>query len=257
MVNLNNRLAELETCADLSGRNSRECASVLRQELIAVLERAAPVYRARWWPEHDRANRSWIASVAPLVRQFGGGLARQLSTTYRAEWPTGRLRVDVVFYGGPYGAYTSLDPVHLTISSSDERNQGPAALEVLFHEASHSLAAAVRDAIVRECRARGKPIPRDLWHALLFYTTGEIVKRTLSAPDASARPATRREPGGAGPAEAAARGGAGPYTPYAYRYGLYARGWNNYQRVLERYWQPYLDGKVEFETALARLVSAL
>jgi hypothetical protein len=51
--------------------------------------------------------------------------------------------------------------------------------------------------------------------------------------------------------------GRGSYTPYAYRYGLYARGWSAYQRVLERYWQPYLDGRVEFDTAVARLVSAL
>jgi len=27
--------------------------------------------------------------------------------------------------------------------------------------------------------------------------------------------------------------------------------------VLERYWQPYLDGKADFDGAVARLVSAL
>lgn len=239
MMNIKNRLVDLETCADLSGRSSAECASGLRQEMVAVLERAAPVYRAHWWPEHDHSNRSWIASVAPMVRQFGGTLAQQLAETYRADWPPGRIRVDVVIYGGPFGAYTSLEPTRVTLSSSDARNQGPAALEVLFHEASHALAGSVRDAIARECRRRGKPIPRDLWHALLFYTTGEVVKRTLSAPE-----------GAAGRNSAA-------YTPYAYRYGLYARGWSTYQKVLERYWQPYLDGKVAFDTALARLVSAL
>ncbi len=239
MVNIKNRLAELETCADLSGRSSPHCTSGMRRELIAILERAAPVYRARWWPAHDQANRSWIASVTPPVRQLGGELAQQLSETYHADWPAGPIRVEVVLYAGPFGAYTTLDPVRLTISSSDPRNQGPAALEVLFHEASHALAGAVRDAIARECRMRGKPIPRDLWHALLFYTTGEMVKRALSAPDISAA----RGPGG--------------YTPYAYRYGLYARGWSAYQRLLERYWQPYLDGKVAFDTAVARLVSAL
>jgi len=239
MVNIKNRLAELETCTELSGRVAPRCASGLRKELVAVLERAAPVYRARWWPAHDRSNRSWIASVGPMVRQLGGELAQQLSETYHEEWPAGQLRVDVVLYGGPFGAYTTLDPVRLTISSSDPRNQDSAALEVLFHEASHALAGAVRDAIVRECRMRGKPIPRDLWHALLFYTTGEMVKRALVA---SGNPAAR---------------GPGSYTPYAYRYGLYARGWSAYQRVLERYWQPYLDGKVEFATAVARLVSAL
>ncbi len=249
MVNINNRLAQLEGCAELSGRGSRECASGLRQELIAALERAAPVYRARWWREHDQSNRSWVASVGPLVRQFGAGLAQQLSATYRADWPAGQMRVDVVFYGGPFGAYTSLDPVHLTLSSSDPRNQGPAALEVLFHEASHALAGAVRDAIARECRARGKPIPRDLWHALLFYTTGEMVKRALSAPESFAGR-------GFGTAEGPA-GGTGNYKPYAYRFGLYARGWAHYQHALERYWQPYLDGKAEFDTALARLVANL
>ena len=239
MVLIKNRLAGLEACAELSGEKSRECASGLRPGLIAALEGAAAVYRARWWPEHDRVNRSWVASAGPLVRRFGAGLAQQLAATYRADWPAGRLRVDVVIYGGPFGAYTTLDPVYLTISSSDLRNQGSATLEVLFHEASHTLAGAVRDTIVRECRARGKPIPRDLWHALLFYTTGEMVKRALSA------------------AEGSAGGSAGNYTPYAYRYGLYARGWSHYQRGLERYWQPYLDGKAEFDTALARLVANL
>lgn len=259
MVNINNRLAEMEACTDLSGQSSRECASGLRKELESALEDAAPVYRARWWAKHDRDNRSWIAAVGPMVRQLGGTLAQKLAATYQAGWPAGRLRVDVVHYGGPFGAYTTLDPVHLTISSADARNQGPAALEVLFHEASHALAGSVRDAIVRECRARGKPIPRDLWHALLFYTTGEMVKRalgtaagrTLTAADSTPSPPTSAaEPGRAAAASSA-------YTPYAYRYGLYARGWQGYQRVLERYWQPYLDGKTEFDTAMARLVTAL
>ncbi len=250
MVNINNRLAQMEGCADLSGKKSRECASGLRQELIEALERAAPVYRSRWWPEQDRSNRAWVSAVGPLVRQLGVGLAQQLANTYQADWPPGQLRVDVVCHAGPFGAYTSLDPAHLTISSADPRNQGPAGLEVLFHEASHALAGSVRDAIVRECRRLGKPIPRDLWHALLFYTTGEMVKRALSAPDGSA--------GRAPSIPESARGGSpDKYTPYAYRFGLYTRGWTHYQRALERYWQPYLDGRAEFDTALARLVANL
>ena len=52
-----------------------------------------------------------------------------------------------------------------------------AALEVLFHEASHGIAEPVEQAIVRECHQRDKAIPRDLWHALVFYTTGEVIRR--------------------------------------------------------------------------------
>jgi hypothetical protein len=240
MVLIKNRLAEMETCADLSGRAARDCASGLRPELIAALEGAAPVYRTHWWPQHDRANRAWIAAVGSLVRQYGARLAQQLAEAYESSWPSDLLHVDVVNYGGPNGAYTTLDPAHITISAADSRNQGPAALEIVFHEASHTLAGAVRDAIARECRQRGKPIPRDLWHALLFYTTGEIVKRAL------------RTPGNAAGTAAAPN-----YTPYALRNGLYERGWSNYEHALELYWQPYLDGRADFGSAVARLVSAL
>src|SRR4030095_17206915 len=72
------------------------------------------------------------------------------------------------------------DPRRVTVSSSDPRNQGAEALEVLFHEASHGIADGVQDAIFRECRQRDKPIPRDLWHALLFYHTGEVIRPLAS-----------------------------------------------------------------------------
>jgi hypothetical protein len=46
------------------------------------------------------------------------------------------------------------------------------------------------------------------------------------------------------------------YTPVGYR-GLYARAWPNLQRPLELYWQPYLDGGVDFDKAMANLIGAL
>jgi hypothetical protein len=174
---------------------------------------------------------------------MGGKLSEQLTAVYHAEWPQEPIYVDVVSYAGPFGAYMSLEPAHISISSTDGRNQGLAGFEVLFHEASHALARAVQDGIARDCRARNIPIPRDLWHALLFYTTGELVKRALGKRDAV--------PASGSPSGPAA------YAPYAYRNGLYARGWQDYEGVLERYWQPYLDGRTDFDHALASLVSAL
>lgn len=236
MVEINDRLAQFEICEDLSGRDDPDCASGLDHDLLQMLERAAPIYRERWWPEDDRANRTWIAGVAPLVRQSGKPLADQLAAVYHAQWPRNPIRVDVVSYGGPFGAYTTLEPLHITMSSSDPRNQGLAGFEILFHEASHALAGAVQEAIVRDCRAANKPIPRDLWHALLFYTTGELVKRLFEKTSAP---------------------GAASYTPYAVRNRLYSRGWQDYERDLERSWQPYLDGKTNFDHALEQLVAGL
>ncbi|HYL09341.1 MAG TPA: hypothetical protein VEU31_01265 [Candidatus Acidoferrales bacterium] len=254
MVNYKNRLTELENCADLTGRSDPACDAGLPPEMARALEAAARVYRAHWWTEHDRANRAWIAGVTPRVRQMGGDLAQRLAEVYQARWPAGRIRVDVTVYANWSGAYTTLDPVDLTISSSDSRNQGAPGFEILFHEASHALAERVSNAIVRECRERGKPIPRDLWHALLFYTTGEIVQRAVSSPDNV--PGTAEQKEGSESASPSGKPGAS-YIPYAVRNGLYTRGWSGYLQLLERFWQPYLDGKTDFDTAIARLVSSL
>lgn len=230
LVDLKNLLGEFEDCADLSGMRQKFCNAGLDPQLTRILEAAAPVYRAHFWPDHDRANRRWILRVSPLVREQGLGISQRLADIYETPWPRRRIRVDVSAYANWAGAYTTVDPLRVTISSLDPRNQGNAALEILFHEASHGIAQSVEAAIIRECRQRDKAIPRDLWHALVFYTTGEVIKPILVS-DA--------------------------YTPYAFREGLYQRKWEQYLDLLRRFWQPYLDGKVTFDDAIAHIVSAL
>lgn len=242
METINNRLSELESCADLAGKSDPSCKAGLQPGLVDALDRAAVVYRAHWWAQQDRDNREWIAQVAPMVRQMGVELSGQLADVYQRPWPSGRLRVDVVWYGGPFGAYTSLSPLHVTISSHDIRNQGIYGFEVLFHESSHALSEAVTEAISREFRARDKPIPRDLWHALLFYTTGEIIRRDLAYGMTTTKFLQGNDRYG--------------YQPYAARFGLYSGGWERFRGQLDLYWLPYLDGRVTFDTAIARLAAA-
>jgi hypothetical protein len=227
----------------------------LRPELIEALQRAGPVYRAHWWPEHDRANREWIAQVSPLVRHMGVELSVQLADIYQRSWPSNRLRVDVVWYGGPYGAYTSLSPTHVTISSHDPRNRGVYGFEVLFHESSHALSGSVSEAIAREFRERDKPIPRDLWHALLFYTTGEIVRRDVLYGSISTADLRNRDSQNQNNDPQDADFSA--YQTYASRFGLYSGSWVRFRGMLDLYWLPYLDGKISFDTAIARLAAAM
>jgi hypothetical protein len=254
LIQLKNQLGEFEGCNELSGAKVKTCNAGLPPKLTQVLESAAVVYRAHEWRDHDRANRAWIATVAPLVREKGLGLAERLSEVYQARWPKEKIRVDVTAYANWAGAYTTLDPLRVVIASTDARNQGSAALEILFHEASHGIAEPVQLAINRECRQRDKAIPRDLWHALLFYTTGEVIKPVIDASATSAPAAFQQSRG-----DSSASGNqANPaYTPYAFRERLYQRGWDNYLDLLKRFWQPYLDGKSSFDDAIARMVSAL
>ena len=239
MMLLKNQLGDFEDCDELTGRKKKSCDAGLPGKIAFILETAAPVYRAHWWPDHDRANRRWVARVAPLIRQQGLGLSQRLADIYQARWPREKIRVDVTAYANAAGAYTTLDPLRVTISSTDPRNQASAALEVLFHEASHGIAQTVEAAIIRDCKQRDKPIPRDLWHALIFYTTGEVIKPVMAS-SADARPSAQED-----------------YVPYAVRQGLYQRGWDDYLKLLSKFWQPYLDGKSSFDDAIARMVSSL
>jgi hypothetical protein len=247
LILLKNQLGDFEDCSELTGRKIKLCDAGLPGSIGILLEAAAPVYRAHWWADQDRSNRRWVARVAPLVREQGVGLSEHLADIYQAKWPKEMIRVDVCAFANAYGAYTTLDPLRVTISSTDPKNQGPEALEVLFHEASHDIARPVENAIQRECRQRDKPIPRDLWHALIFYTTGEVLRPVLSGTERNTD------------ANEAITPKTQTITPIPsdLRERITQRGWEDYLRLLTTYWQPYLDGKVTFEDAIAHIVSAL
>jgi hypothetical protein len=259
LVLLKNQLGDFETCDELSGAKKRTCDAGLPAKLTQILDAAGPVYRAHRWSADDRANRAWIKRVAPLVREQGVGLSHRLADIYQTRWPAERIRVDVSAVANNAGAYTTLEPLRVTIASTDARNQGAAALEVLFHEASHGIATPVELAISRECRQREKPIPRDLWHALIFYTTGEVIKPILDTEDDAAndRALATGSSGSNAPPEDRRSSEEARYTPYAIREGLYQRGWEGYLQILTNYWQPYLEGRVTFDDAIAHMVSAL
>lgn len=246
LILLKDQLGDFEDCGELMGHRKRSCDAGLPGNIGPMLEAAAPIYRAHWWPDHDRSNRRWVARVAPLVREQGVGLSERLADIYQTRWPKDKIRVEVSAYANSAGAYTTLDPLRVTISSTDPRNQGPEALEVLFHEASHLIAQPVDAAIRRECKQRDKPIPRDLWHALIIYTTGEVLRPVMNEPTPD------KTSGDTVPLKPKA-----PQVPYALRDILTQRGWEEYHLLLSLYWQPYLDGKVNFDDAIAHLVSAV
>jgi len=258
LVLLKNQLEDFEDCDDLAGTRTKSCDAGLSPDITRVLDSAAPVYRAHLWRDQDTANRRWIARVAPLVVEQGVGVSQRLADIYQTKWPKEKIRVDVSAYANVAGAYTSLDPLRVTISSTDPRNQGGDAFEVLFHEASHGIAEPVQQAIIRECRQRSKAIPRDLWPALIVYTTGEVIQPLLTSPaNSSQAKAGSMEVGSDGFPAPAQAPSPDAYIPGAIREGLYHRGWNDYYQLLLRFWQPYLDSRSTFDDAIARMVSSL
>lgn len=199
----------------------------LDQELTETLERAAPVYRAHWWPSHNRANQAWIAAATPLVAKYEAAMKKELSTAFETPWPTEPIYTDVAEYASWAGAYTLLGPTHITISSTSASNAGPAALETLFHEASHGMIQKVSDALSAELDSQSKLFARRaFWHAVLFYSAGHFAEQHLEG-----------------------------YTQYGIKNGVFERGWPDALPILEKDWKPYLDGKIDLATAVRRLVA--
>jgi hypothetical protein len=207
MEAIKNALEDAESSPDLVGVR-------ISDELRGVLLSVAPLYREHLWPRHDAQNRKWISAVMPLVNEYGTGLRDALVKIYEEPWPGQPVRVDVAVYGGEFGAYTTIEPTRVSISSTDPANQGNASLEVLFHETSHGMMGRVTDA-VRAAEARLNPKGTQppfrsgtMWHAVLFYTTGQLVAERI-----------------------------GGYVPYAQANGLWSLAWPPPDlQLIERDW---------------------
>jgi len=222
MEAIKNELEDSENSPDLKD-------AALTPELKSILLTAAPIYRKHWWPRHERANRDWITALNPLVGRYGNSLITALAKIYEVPWPEQPLRVDVVAYANWAGAYTTLDPTRLTISSLNTGNQGTAALEIVFHESSHGMMGQVIRAVENAKKHATGKYSLSVWHEVLFYTTGELVAEQV--------------PG---------------YTPYADQNGIWSRGsMPVVRKTIERDWKPHMQGSLTLQEALTKVVNDL
>jgi hypothetical protein len=146
-----------------------------------TLERLMPIYQKHWWPAHDRTNREWTAAVQPLIDRHGAALNHAIARAYDVTKPDNPVWVDVSVRAGPLGAYETGPVTHVMISSVDSGYRGYRALEMLFHERSHAWGRVLARAIFAAAEEQGIKVPRQLPHAVLFYTAGELTARELKA----------------------------------------------------------------------------
>jgi len=238
LVRIDDRLSDMAACPDLTGRSSPSCASGIDPAIAAILEEAAPVYRAHWWAAQNQANQAWISQAAALVRRYGDRPAEGLSRVFGQLWPARPIPVDVVSYAGNSGSYTTLGPLHIVLASGNGLNQGSSALEVVFREASHVLAQPVEAAIIEQCRQQTKPVPRDLWNAVASYTTAKVFEQVFAG---------QGLPAGEGSKSFSENN----------REYVAVRGWERYQQLLQLYWQPYLDNRTGMQSAVTDIINAL
>jgi hypothetical protein len=208
------------------------------EPVTRALLSAAPVYRKYRWPTDDRSNQFWISVTEGMLRDAGEDLARAHNRVYGVPLPA-KIRVDVTTAAGPAGAYTTIGSlIHTTITSNDPKFQGYAALEMLLHEASHVIAGVATGVIGPEITALASTRsprllpPRELWHAILYYTSGELTRRAL------------------------AERGIKDYVPILYKQQMFERAFSGLQTPLETYWRSYIDGKMQRDAAITAIVEA-
>ena len=202
---------------------------------LGALAAVESVYRRHWWWAHHKGAEARIESFVDVQRNLEPLLALRHHEAYGTEWPEERIPVDVLPHANWAGAFTTVRPSHITLSSTDPDFEGRRVHEILFHEASHAvfmpgLRAELRDAFAT---LDAEP-PRDLGHVIVFQTSGEITRR------------------------AAARYGE-HYITYAEHTGLYrrARSFGALVGAVDEHWLPVVRKGVDRQEALAALAAAL
>ena len=203
------------------------------QGISAALAVAMPVYQARWWADHDQANRAWIAGVVPRLGRHESRYVEMTVRIYGSVWPNGRRRVDVSAYANWAGGYTAIG--HIVIYSTDSRAQDLYGLEILLHEVQHTreVGSSARVGLSSAFEVAGTDVPPNLWHALIFATAGAFTQTVAE---------TERLP---------------EHTPYWIREGFQNfRGWSALIPLVREHWLPVVRGEASKEDGFAALVGA-
>jgi len=202
-------------------------AASIDPALAAILDRAAPVYRAGWWSRHRDSNRRWVASMQEPLTRHGAQVLSYITRVYQEPWMKDGYPVNVSAFSNWAGAYSTSFSL-LVISSQAPGNQGLLGFEIAFHEAMHQWDDAVSARLRKVATANQiEKVDGLLSHVLIFYTAGEAVRSVVAT-----------------------------HTPYAEVAGIWKGRMGSFKPSLDAHWKPYLDGKSTLDVALLGLLKA-
>jgi hypothetical protein len=203
-------------------------------DLHTTLRSAMQVYRTHWWPSHEALSRNWIQVVTERLRRQEDTLVSRIERAYGGSFPEDGARVFVTPYSNWAGAYATVRPLQISVAARRYTPTEAGAMETLVHETAHSTAFSwpLKSALREAFAAYDAEPPGRLWHAIIFYTSGEITRKYVAA-DTS-------------------------FQHYGARYGLYDDAeWARWVEALDQHWRPFLNGTVERDRAYRRVAEAL
>jgi hypothetical protein len=178
----------------------------------ATLEGAAPIYRRVWWTAHRASNQAWRTATQTLVDRHGRAILEFLTKAYGQPWPADGYTVHLSRYANWSGAYSTDGRLLVVATNPNAGTSGLDGLESVFHEGMHQWDDGMMATIRELARANNLNTPPRLFHALIFFTAGDAVKRVAPT-----------------------------HAPYADAHGLW-RGFAQSKPAIDEFWKPYLDG---------------
>jgi len=209
--------------ARAGGRASLEEVT-LDPAIRATLARVAPIYRKAWWSAHRASNDRWRAALDPMLEEHAPALVAYVTRAYGLTWPPEGYPVQVVAFSNWAGAFSTSGPL-LLIASCDSGNTGLSALETVIHESMHQWDDPAWALLLKEAKAQGRYISRELTHAMIFFTAGEAVRSRVA-----------------------------DHVPYAVANGMWERRMGRFKPALDAAWLPWLRGEGSRDAAIAALV---
>lgn len=192
--------------------------------VAAALSKAAPIYRRTWWPRHRESNRAWLEAMQDPLKNLGPRILAYVTRAYQEPWMAGGFPVNISAWSNWSGAYSTADSL-LVVATMNPGNRGLHGFEITFHEAMHQWDEEIDARLVKIAKDNNLKFNDLLSHAMIFYTTGEAMKTVV--------------PG---------------HVPYAEIAGIWKGRMGVFKPALDKFWKPYLDGKLSLDEALVGLM---
>jgi hypothetical protein len=196
---------------------ARDATTLANQPAIdaatrATLESAASIYRRVWWPAHRASNQAWSTATRALVDRHGRAILDFLTKAYGQSWPADGHTVHLSMYANWAGAYSTDGRLLVVATNPNAGTTGIEGLESVFHEGMHQWDDGMMATIRQLASANNLPPPPRLFHALIFFTAGDAVRRAVPT-----------------------------HVPYADAHGLRS-AFAQSKPLIDEFWRPYLDG---------------
>ncbi len=159
-------------------------------EHFEQLQKFDPIYQSEFWPGHKKVCLEVLNDNLELVRNTEEQFVEKHTEVTRQFWQEEKIKVDIVYVAKASKwnlrnrPYTSIFPTHVVMNAYGEAEVPGNWVELLYHESAHPLILPgyyfVGGTIADVATKLSIKPPRQLWHAYLFFFTGEISRELFS-----------------------------------------------------------------------------